>query len=55
MSHALQSADMNFRVTCWEAGKVFNVDRHAANYPGLEVARVQHPNARIPSVNAVFQ
>ena len=47
---------MKCRVTCWVAGKVPTVDCHAANYAEAhEVAKAQHPNARILSVNAVFQ
>jgi len=52
-----QSTDaMKCRVTCWVAGKVFTVDCYAANYAeAREVAKAQHPNARILSVNAVFR
>lgn len=47
---------MKCRVTCWVAGKVFTVECYAANYAeAREVAKAQHPNARILSVNAVFQ
>lgn len=47
---------MKCRVICWVAGKVFAVDCYAANYAeAREVAKAQHPNARILSVNAVFR
>jgi hypothetical protein len=44
------------RVTCWVAGKVFTVGCYAANdAEAREVARAQHPDARILGVNAVIQ
>jgi len=47
---------MQCRVTCWVAGKVFTVECYAANYAeAREVAKAQHPNARIISVSAVFK
>ena len=38
------------------AARVFTVECYAANYAeAREVAKAQHPNARILGVNAVFQ